>query len=220
LVVWSTGTMRNNPFGGGGVPNGLESMAGPMLCCVLCCMCIFLTIVIAYFVWAIITIFDTAEAYSVECSENSNIWLFSMSFVIVAPVIACAVSIVQHFVRRTDDSGYTQIVVGVIPTCVTLVLAVWGVMLWANMTTECHLFYEKMFPNLLLLFKISVILGLISFVGFICVICVIGGAFFLGMAQMSSGTGAGYNDIPDMYDDNGVPSNGNGGKANQTEDYV
>jgi hypothetical protein len=46
-VVWSTGTMRNNPFGGGGVPNGLESMAGPMLCCVLCCMCIFLTIVIA-----------------------------------------------------------------------------------------------------------------------------------------------------------------------------
>jgi len=167
----------------------------------------------ADFVWAIITIFDTADAYAVPCAEDSNIWVFSMAFVLIAPMIACCVSIMQAFTKNVD--GSPNMVMGFIPSCVTLVLAVWGVLLWANMTGDCHHFYEATYPNLLLLFKISVIFGVISFVGFICVMCVLGTVLVAGLSQMNSGTGAGYNDIPNSSDDSSTPS-----KAEQTEDYV
>ena len=94
---------------------------------------------------------------SVACAEDSNIWIFSVAFVIIAPLIACLVSIMQAFMRNVD--GSPNMIMGFIPSCVTLVLAVWGVLLWANMTGECHHFYETTYPNLLLLFKISVIFG-------------------------------------------------------------
>jgi hypothetical protein len=167
----------------------------------------------ADFIWAVVTIFDTADAYAVPCAEDSNIWVFSMAFVIVAPLIACCVSIAQAFMRNVD--GSPNMIMGFIPSCVTLVLAVWGVLLWANMTGECHLYYEANYPNLLLLFKISVIFGVISFVGFVCVMCVLGTVLVAGLSQMNSGTGAGYNDIPDSLD-----RDASEGKAEQTEDYV
>jgi hypothetical protein len=167
----------------------------------------------ADFIWAVVTIFDTAEAYSVPCAEDSNIWVFSMAFVVIAPLVACCVSIMQAFMRNLD--GSPNMVMGFIPSCVTLALAVWGVLLWANMTGECHHFYEATYPNLLLLFKISVIFGVISFVGFLCVMCLLGTVLVAGLSQMNSGTGAGYNDIPDSMDDTGATN-----KAGQTEDYV
>ncbi len=82
-----------------------------------------------------------------------------------------------------------------VPGCTTAVLSVWGVLLWANMTEQCHHFYESEYPNLLLLFKISVILGVISFVGVVCMLCVVGSVIVMGLSQMNSGTGAGYHDI-------------------------
>jgi len=191
----------------------MEGMGAGVLMCVMCCLCIFVTIVIAYLIWAVITIFDTSEASSVACAEDSNIWIFSVAFVIIAPLIACLVSIMQAFMRNVD--GSPNMIMGFIPSCVTLVLAVWGVLLWANMTGECHHFYETTYPNLLLLFKISVIFGVISFVGFICVMCVLGTVLVAGLSQMNSGTGAGFHDIPDSADDSGA-----GNKAEQTEDYV
>ena len=55
----------------------------------------------ADFIWAVVTIFDTADAYAVPCAEDSNIWVFSMAFVIVAPVLGCCVSIIQAILRRS-----------------------------------------------------------------------------------------------------------------------
>ena len=132
-----------------------------------------------------------------------------MAFVIVAPLIACCVSIAQAFMRNVD--GSPNMIMGFIPSCVTLVLAVWGVLLWANMTGECHLYYEANYPNLLLLFKISVIFGVISFVWFALVTCVVAPK----LRQLVSGTGAGYSDIPDSLD-----RDASEGTAEQTEDYV
>ena len=166
-------------------------------------------------IWAVVTIFDTADAYSVPCAEDSNIWVFATAFVILAPLIACLVSVMQAVMSQGGEGP--NMIMGFIPSCVTLVLAVWGVLLWANMTGECHNFYETKYPNLLLLFKISVIFGVISFIGFICVLCVLGTVLVTGLSQMNSGTGAGYNDIPDSVE--GLGGNADN-KADQTEDYV
>jgi hypothetical protein len=111
-----------------------------------------------------------------------------------------------------------------IPGCITLVLSVWGVLLWANMTEQCHHFYEAEYPNLLLLFKISVILGVISFVGVLCMLCVLGSVLVMGLSQMNSGTGAGYHDIHADSMDGGGGGGGAPGSApnnaKETEDYV
>jgi len=55
----------------------------------------------ADFIWAVVTIFDTAAAYDVPCAEDSNIWVFSMAFVIVAPIIGCCVSVISALMRRS-----------------------------------------------------------------------------------------------------------------------
>merc|ERR1712216_480516 len=181
--------MRGPAFAQGG-HNPMEGMGVGLLLCLACCLCIFVTIVIAYFIWAVVTIFDTADAYAVPCAEDSNIWVFSMAFVIVAPVLGCCVSIIQAILRSVDNNA--MFFMQFIPGCITLVLSVWGVLLWANMTEQCHHFYEAEYPNLLLLFKISVILGVISFVGVLCMLCVLGSVLVMGLSQMNSGTGAGY----------------------------
>ena len=45
-----------------------------------------------------------------------------------------------------------------IPGCITLVLSVWGVLLWANMTELCDTYYETHHPLLLAIFHIQVII--------------------------------------------------------------
>jgi hypothetical protein len=97
--------------------------------------------------------------------------------------------------RSADPYGNSMFLMQLVPGCTTAVLSVWGVLLWANMTEQCHHFYESEYPNLLLLFKISVILGVISFVGVVCMLCVVGSVIVMGLSQMNSGTGAGYHDI-------------------------
>ena len=56
---------------------------------------------VADFIWAVVTVFDTAAAYDVPCAADSNIWVFSMAFVIVAPIIGCCVSIISALMRRS-----------------------------------------------------------------------------------------------------------------------
>jgi len=61
----------------------------------------------ADFIWAVVTIFDTAAAYDVPCAGDSNIWVFSVSFVIVAPIIACCVSSISMWMRRSILSCFS-----------------------------------------------------------------------------------------------------------------
>ena len=97
--------------------------------------------------------------------------------------------------RSVDPYGNAMFLLQLVPGCTTAVLSVWGVLIWANMTEQCHHYYETEYPNLLLLFKISVILGVIAFVGTVCMLCVVGSVIVMGLSQMNSGTGAGYHDI-------------------------
>ncbi len=59
------------------------------------------------------------------------------------------------------------------PATLTLVICVWGVLLWANMTSECFEFYSVNFMQLLILFYIDVVMlvaGLISVAIMVCVV--------------------------------------------------
>ena len=188
---------------------------------IVCFVCSVVAIVIACSIWAVVTIFDSADANVVPCAEDFNIWAFSMAFeifVIGMPSIACVICTspcVTPWCELHEYDDIRVVVLAFISSCVTLVLAVRGVLLWSNMTSECHQYYEANYPNLLLLFKvsvaISVIFGVISFVWFALVTCVVAPK----LRQLVSGTGAGYSDIPDSLD-----RDASEGTAEQTEDYV
>ena len=64
-------------------------------------------------------------------------------------------------------------------------------------------FIQATYPGLLLLFKISVILGVISFLAALCALCIMGTVWVAGLSQMNSisGTGTAYNGIPDSVDE-------------------
>jgi hypothetical protein len=108
--------------------------------------------------------------------------------VIIMPIVGCVVNAVSRFASSVG------LLAQMIPSVINLVIAVWGVLLWANMTEECMGFYENDFSSLLLLFKINVILLSISFVILILVIIV--GAAAL-TAAISHGQTARYENIPD-----------------------
>lgn len=58
----------------------------------------------------------------------------------------------------------------VIPGVINLAMAVWGMVLWSSMDSDCTTFYDRSYPDLFLLFKISVVLLSITFFIFLCVV--------------------------------------------------
>lgn len=102
-----------------------------------------------------------------------------------------------------------------IPSVVNLVISVWGMLMWANMTDECMSMYNNDYSHLLLLFKINVIIMAISAVILLCVVC-IGAAALTAAITQGSGTSR-YENIPDQPGGGDAPS---GDSAKLTEEYV
>jgi hypothetical protein len=159
-------------------------------------------IVRADIIWAVVTIFNSSAAGESACAGDSNIWTFCLVAVIIMPIVGC---VINMFARLAESAG---IIAQTVPSVINLVIAVWGVLLWANMTEECMSFYDNDFNSLLLLFKINVILLSISFV--ILVLVVVAGAAAL-TAALSHGKTARYENIPDS-----VPQQ----SSTLTEEYV
>lgn len=174
-----------------------------------CCGCIFLCLAIAYIVWAVITIFDATGAASTPCAEDSNIWMFCMVAVIVLPLAGALINILSAFATSAG------VVIQMIPSVVNLVISVWGMLMWANMTDECMSMYNNDYSHLLLLFKINVIIMAISAVILLCVVC-IGAAALTAALTQGSGTSR-YENIPDQPGGGDAPS---GDSSKLTEEYV
>ena len=157
-------------------------------CCSICCACVIITLLITYFIWAVITIFTTFESTGTACGASYNIWAFCLCVVLIIPILGCLTSVVANI---TALPGLMAV-----PPVINLAMAVWGMALWIQMGDTCMLALESRFWDLVLLFKINVILLSISFVVFLCIICL--GAAFLGAVASGSlggADGAGYTSL-------------------------
>jgi hypothetical protein len=150
--------------------------------------------VFADVIWSIVVVITTSSAYSVPCASDSNIWLYSLVAVIIAPVVGSVVSAINSAFKET--AGYLQ----VIPLSMTLFMAVWGVLLWANMSERCNAFYDEAYWALYLVFKINVILLIIGFVVILIALCGVLVALCIALASVS-GRPDRYENIPDSIDE-------------------
>ena len=96
-----------------------------------------------------------------KCGKLNHLWQYCITVLVVMPSVALALNIIAYCTRMV---GLT-----VIPGVVSLAIAVWGVLTWAGLG-ECDAVYHHLYPDLLLLFKIYVVINALYFLIFLCVI--------------------------------------------------
>ncbi|EKX51937.1 hypothetical protein GUITHDRAFT_102548 [Guillardia theta CCMP2712] len=167
------------------------SIIGPatlMLCCVCCC----LSLLIAYIIWALVTIFVTfGRVYIERVRASYNIWAFCLTAVVIMPLIGFIISLTRN---NREGASILQFALAM----VNLGISVWGMWLWASISNNCWTYFESSFWDLALLFKINVILLAITFFMTLCVMCM--GIMFLG-SSIPGSTDSGYQRMPNEDDD-------------------
>jgi len=128
------------------------------------------SLLIAYIIWSLLTIFNSEDVAATDCGVQYNIWLFCLLTVIIMPLSSCVLSMIANL-------GGIPVLMA-IPPVVNLGFFVWGFFMWMAIDTECMLFFESSYWDLLLLFKISVILLSVTFFVLCCMVCI--GAAMLG----------------------------------------
>jgi hypothetical protein len=129
----------------------------------------------------VLTIFTTFTSTTTPCGAAYNIWAFCLAVVVVIPVLGCLTSIVANLSAMPGLMA--------VPPVINLAMAMWGMYLWSQMGDKCMMALEAGYWDLVLLFKINVILLSISLFVFICILCL--GAAFLGGAAATGGMGIG-----------------------------
>jgi hypothetical protein len=167
--------------------------------CSFCAGCLLTCSMAAVLIWAVFTIAVSSPAYSAACAADSNIWVFCLLFIIIMPLVGCLVGVVVQLANL-------GVVMKMIPSVMNFIIAVWGILLWANLSDDCEKYYTREYPSLLLLFKISVIFLICTFVLLVCALCIatttLVGAFTQGGPER-------YENIPDSTE-----------KSAETEEYV
>jgi hypothetical protein len=97
-------------------------------------------------------------------------------------------------------------------------MTVWGVLLWANITSECTEYYENFYWDLFLVFKINVVLLIILFSLYAIAICCIA-AMMLSGSSINSTTEQ-YEKIPDIFEENKRNRDAQASNVPPTETYV
>eukprot|EP00960_Hanusia_phi_P065066 765988-Hanusia_phi.AAC.13 len=168
-------------------------------------------------IWSVWVIFDSSSAYYVPCAEDSNIWVFVLTAVIIVPVTGAIISVIQALFGR-------NVTLMIITSCIPFFTGTWGFLLWVNMSRDCEKYYDVHYSSLLLLFKITVILCVLSFITALCTICLLGGAMAAGYSQLNPSSDATYHDIPDSLDESDKQKSSSqeqpAGSSGVTEGYV
>lgn len=72
----------------------MDSLGGLPLLCTFACVCCLISLLIAYFVWAIMTIVGAPEVPESDCGAKYNIWTFCLTVMIIIPILGCITSII------------------------------------------------------------------------------------------------------------------------------
>ena len=154
----------NDMFAGIRGDSSEGNLMGPTfvaLCCACCCGCIFLSLIIAFYVWAIVALTTSAPSTQSECGKLHFVWEYCITVVVIMPILGIVVNVI---VASTQAAGLAAI-----PTLIGFAVAVWGVVIWATLG-ECDHFYTQSFPDLLLLFKIYVVFFIIILAVGLCIL--------------------------------------------------
>ena len=89
------------------------------------CACCIITLLTAYFIWAVLTIFTTFPSTATACGAAFNIWAFCLAVVVVIPFLGCLTSIVANL---SSLPGLMAV-----PPVINLAMALWGMYLWSQM---------------------------------------------------------------------------------------
>lgn len=92
----------------------------------------------------------------------------------------------------------------------TLFMAVWGVLLWANMSEGCNAYYDEAYWALYLVFKINVVLLIIGFAAILITLCGVLIALCVALASVN-GRPDRYENIPDTIEEINRQSEAPGG---------
>jgi hypothetical protein len=63
----------------------------------VCCVCALLSLLIAYLVWAMITIVYSVDSANSECGVEFNLWVFCLTVVIIVPILGCVASCITYY---------------------------------------------------------------------------------------------------------------------------
>ena len=126
--------------------------ATAMIGCVICCVCILVGLIIAYFIWAIMTLVNSTSSMDTACGKHLYVWQFCLTCVVIAPILSSCVNLIV----AASQSPF----LAAIPMAVAVGVSIWGLVIWSQLG-ECDAFYSRTYPDLLLLMKIYNILAII-----------------------------------------------------------
>ncbi len=116
------------------------------------------------------------------------------------PIVGAIVSAINSILKEFAS------VLQVIPASMTLFMAVWGVLLWANLSSNCDAYYSEAYWALFLVFKINVVLLVIGFVVTLIALCAILVALCVTLSSVSARPDR-YENIPDSVEELGRQRN-------------
>jgi hypothetical protein len=118
--------------------------------------------------------------------------------------VGSIVSVINSLFK--EHAGYFQ----AIPVSMTLFMTVWGVLLWANMSTKCDAYYSEAYWALYLVFKIQVVVLSVLFVIGLLALCAMLIALFHALGSVNSRPDR-YENIPDTVEEIGRQAEGRSG---------
>ena len=118
--------------------------------------------------------------------------------IIIVPILSFLVGIVRGAYK---ESTVLFNALGQVSGILSLIMGVWGVLLWMNITPQCGDFYESNYSSLLLIFKVYVVVLLIGFVSYLCTVCILLVVGTTVIMSMLGGSPDRYDSIPDSLSD-------------------
>jgi hypothetical protein len=183
-------------------------------------------------IWCVVVVNQSsALSNSTEClysvfGYETNIWHFCFMAVIIIPILSFLVGIIRS---AYAESKFLFNALGQISGLFSLVMGVWGILLWTNLTNECDVFYDTNYPSLLLIFKVYVVVLIIGFLSYVCALCLLLVVGTTVIMSMLGGSAERYDSIPDSLSDLQQQQQAEQGQARQqsqasnlppTTDYV
>ena len=155
-------------------------------------------------IWCIVVVNESASlSSSTDCAYslfgyNTNIWHFCFMAIVIVPTLSFLVGIVRAAYK---ESTLLFQALGQVSGILSLIMGVWGVLLWLNITPGCAELYETNYFSLLIIFKVYVVVLIIGFVSYVCTACILLVVGTTVIMSMLGGSPDRYDSIPDSLSD-------------------
>lgn len=124
--------------------------SNPAIWCLGGCLCLILSLYIAFIIWAVAAIASSLEVTETDCGVVYNLWWFNAIGLFGALLVVL-------------QSMFRQPALGVVGALIYLVLAICGVLMWSRMSERCDMWFSQNYFDLFLLFKINTVFYCVFF---------------------------------------------------------